>query len=198
MHIIWSIHIVLNSHALLCSVHTLPISQKDFCDSRRDFRQNERLCKNLGFRRSVTDEEWALMAETVSEFLPEDYAMLIDEVANNLDEYDEDSEDEDFSPETYESFDSEDEDSEDSADLYDSEDSEDEDSEDMGDFVARKDDSKKGNKKSNKKSNKNKKSKKVRCPLVLSFLCQLLSVSVSNPNILISFNSLVEQAQEII
>jgi hypothetical protein len=134
--------------------------EKDFCDSRRDFRQNERLCKNLGFRRSVTDEEWALMAETVSEFLPEDYAMLIDEVANNLDEYDEDSEDEDFSPETYESFDSEDEDSEDSADLYDSEDSEDEDSEDMGDFVARKDDSKKGNKKSNKKSNKNKKSKK--------------------------------------
>jgi len=103
------------------------------------------------------------MAETVEEYLPEEYEMLINEVANNLessssDEYDPKEEDEDLSPETYESFDSEDsEDSEDSADLYDSEDSEDEDSEDMGDFVAKKDDN-----------------KKVRRSLVLSFLCQLL------------------------
>ena len=97
------------------------------------------------------------MAETVEEYLPEEYEMLIDEVANNLESSsgDEDSEDEseDFSP-SYESFDSEDEDSE---DLYDSEDSEDEDSEDMGDFVAKKDNN-----------------KKVRRSLVLSFLCQLL------------------------
>ena len=99
------------------------------------------------------------MAETVEEYLPEEYEMLIDEVANNLESSsgDEDSEDESEDL-TYESFDSEDEDSEDSADLYDSEDdSEDEDSEDMGDFVAKKDNN-----------------KKVRRSLVLSFLCQLL------------------------
>ena len=85
------------------------------------------------------------MAETVEEYLPEEYEMLINEVANNLESSsgDEESESEDFSP-SYESFDSEDEDSEDSADLYDSEDdSEDEDSEDMGDFVAKKDNDKK-------------------------------------------------------
>merc|ERR1712007_140368 len=138
----------------------------DFCDSKRDYDRNRNLCRHLGFRRSVTDEEWALMAETVEEFLPEDYAMLVEEVANNLesssgDEYDpeEEDEDEDLSPSTYESFDSED--SEDSADLYDSED----DSEDSYDIeeVVKKDDkskkSKKSNKKKSKKSNK-KKSKK--------------------------------------
>ena len=145
---------------MFCSYSTK--KSQDFCDSKRDYDRNRRLCRHLGFRRSVTDEEWALMAETVEEFLPEDYAMLVSEVANNLesssgDEYDPEEESEDLSPSTYESFDSEDEDSEDSEDLYDSEDSEDEDSEDMGDFVAKKDNS-----------------KKVRRSLVLSFLCQLL------------------------
>jgi len=131
--------------------------EEDFCDSKRDYDRNRRLCRHLGFRHSVTDEEWALMAETVEEYLPEEYEMLIDEVANNLESSsgDEDSEDEseDFSP----SFDSEDEDSE---DLYDSEDSEDEDSEDMGDFVAKKDNNKKSNKKSNKKKSKKSNKKK--------------------------------------
>jgi len=105
-------------------------------------------------------------SETVEEYLPEEYEMLVNEVANNLesssgDEYDSEDEEEDLSPSTYsyESFDSGDEDSE---DLYDSEDSEDEDSEDedsedMGDFVAKKDNN-----------------KKVRRSSVLSFLCQLL------------------------
>ena len=67
-----------------------------FCDSSRDYRRNERLCRRLGFRRFVTDEEWALMAETIEEFLPEDYAMLVNEVANNLeDDSDDQGEDED-------------------------------------------------------------------------------------------------------
>merc|ERR1712007_305863 len=75
--------------------------EEDFCDSRRDYDRNRNLCRHLGFRRSVTDEEWALMAETVEEFLPEDYAMLVEEVANNLesssgDEYDPEEEDEDL------------------------------------------------------------------------------------------------------
>ena len=107
-----------------------------FCDSSRDYRRNERLCRRLGFRRFVTDEEWAIMAETIEEFLPEDYAMLVNEVANNLeDDSDDQGEDEDGDEDEWgEDSDDQGEDSQDdSSESYD-EDSYDEDSEDSEDY----------------------------------------------------------------
>ena len=57
------------------------------------------------------------MAETVEEYLPEEYEMLVSEVANNLDEYDPEEEwGEDSSSAEEASEDSYDEDSEDSED----------------------------------------------------------------------------------
>lgn len=127
-----------------------------FCSGSRRNKQNRQLCRDLGFRRSVTDEEWTLI--DTEEFLPEEYDMLIDDVAEDIDDSSMDSED---SEDSY-SYDDED----DSGD-------EEEDSEDLDSLLEKdkgggskkktskkKTSKKKTSKKDSKKKKSNKKSKK--------------------------------------